>query len=141
MVEKIVEEEGQQVLVGWRKVPTNNFYLGETARDAEPSVRQLFIGRNSEIKTDLDFERKLYVIRRRAAKAIEKSDLTDKEYFYIPSLSSRTLIYKGMLTSTQLKDFIPTFLTRGSPRHWHWSTHALALTLFQTGSWLTRFDT
>jgi glutamate synthase (ferredoxin) len=106
IIEEIVEEEGQKVL-GWRKVPTNNYYLGKSAIDAEPAVRQLFIGRNSNLQTDLDFERKLYLIRRRASKAIENSELTDKDYFYIPSLSSRTIIYKGMLTSTQLKDFYP----------------------------------
>lgn len=106
VVENIVEEEGQEVL-GWRKVPTDNFYLGETAVDKEPSVRQLIIGRSRDINTELDFERKLYVIRRRVTKAIEDSDLTDKDYFYIPSLSSRTIVYKGMLTSTQLRHFYP----------------------------------
>jgi len=106
VVERIVEEEGQEVL-GWRKVPTDNFYLGETAVDKEPSVRQLIIGRNRDLKTELDFERKLYVIRRRITKAIEDSNLTDKDYFYIPSLSSRTIVYKGMLTSTQLRHFYP----------------------------------
>ncbi|MGM0545810.1 MAG: glutamate synthase large subunit [Bacteroidota bacterium] len=106
VVEEIVEEEGQEVL-GWRKVPTNNYYLGQSAISAEPAVRQIIIGRNANLQTDLDFERKLYLIRRRASKAIENSELTDKHYFYIPSLSSRTIIYKGMLTSTQLKDYYP----------------------------------
>ncbi|MCW9707498.1 glutamate synthase large subunit [Fodinibius salsisoli] len=106
VIEEIVKEEGQEIL-GWRKVPTDNFYLGKSAKASEPSVRQLFIARNSDIQTDLDFERKLYVIRRKITKRIENSDLKDKEYVYIPSFSSRTLIYKGMLTSTQLKDFYP----------------------------------
>jgi glutamate synthase (ferredoxin) len=106
VIEKIVEEEGQQIL-GWRKVPTDNFYLGKSAIDSEPSVRQLFIGRNPDIDTQLNFERKLYIIRRRIAKTIKNSGLTDKDFFYIPSLSSRTIVYKGMLTSTQLRDFYP----------------------------------
>ncbi|NGP89409.1 glutamate synthase large subunit [Fodinibius halophilus] len=106
LIEQIIEEEGQEVL-GWRKVPTDNFYLGKSAIDAEPSVRQLFIGRNEDLKTELDFERKLYVIRRRTARAIAESTLTDKDYFYIPSLSARTIVYKGMLTPTQLKEFYP----------------------------------
>jgi len=106
VVEDIVEDEGLEVL-GWRKVPTDNSYLGDSAKDAEPSVRQIFVSRSRDISTDLDFERKLYVIRRRASKAIAESNLTDKDYFYIPSLSSRTIIYKGMLTPTQLKDFYP----------------------------------
>lgn len=106
VIEDIVEKEGLEVL-GWRKVPTNNYSLGQSAIDAEPSVRQIFIKRSSDLETELDFERKLYVIRRRADKAIEESELADKEYFYIPSLSSRTIIYKGMLTTSQLKDFYP----------------------------------
>ncbi|WP_409070408.1 glutamate synthase large subunit [Aliifodinibius sp. S!AR15-10] len=108
VVEEIVEEEGQEVL-GWRKVPTDNFYLGKTARDTEPSVRQIFIGRSDDLETELDFERKLYIIRRRVTRAIEETDLDikDKDFFYIASLSSRTIIYKGMLTSTQLREFYP----------------------------------
>ncbi|MDX1617306.1 MAG: glutamate synthase large subunit, partial [Balneolaceae bacterium] len=108
IVERIVEEEGQQVL-GWRKVPTDNFYLGETAKANEPSVRQIFIGRSNELETQMDFERKLYVIRRRATRAIEEAelDIKEKDFFYVCSLSSRTIIYKGMLTPTQLSVFYP----------------------------------
>ncbi|SMO54728.1 glutamate synthase (ferredoxin) [Fodinibius sediminis] len=106
IIREVVEEEGQEVL-GWRKVPTDNFYLGQSAKDAEPSVRQLFIGRSRDIHTELDFERKLYIIRRKITKRIENSEIQDKDYLYINSLSSRTIIYKGMLTSTQLKDFYP----------------------------------
>lgn len=108
IVEEIITEEGQEVL-GWRKVPTDNFYLGESAKASEPSVRQIVIGRNEDIETDLDFERKLYVIRRRAARAIENTDINikEKDFFYICSLSCRTLIYKGMLTPTQLDVFYP----------------------------------
>ena len=108
VVEEIVEEEGQEVL-GWRKVPTDNFYLGKTAKETEPSVRQIFIRRSDDIETEQDFERKLYMIRRRATRAIEKRDLEikEKDFFYIASLSSRTMIYKGMLTSTQLREFYP----------------------------------
>ncbi|HYW36413.1 MAG TPA: glutamate synthase large subunit [Balneolaceae bacterium] len=109
VIEKIVKEKGQKVL-GWRKVPTDNFYLGKSAIESEPSVRQLFIGRNGNLETQLEFERKLFVIRRRITKAIEDSDLNDKDFFYIPSFSSHTIIYKGMLTSTQLKDFYPDLL-------------------------------
>ncbi len=108
VVESIVEEEGLEVL-GWRKVPTDNSKLGKSAKILEPSVRQLFIRRSDELKTDLDFERKLYVIRRRATRAIEEADLDirEKEFFYISSLSARTIIYKGMLTTKQLEGFYP----------------------------------
>lgn len=108
IVERIVEEEGLEVL-GWRKVPTDNSQLGKGAKDAEPSVRQIFIRRGDDFETDLDFERKLFVIRRRATRAIEETDLNirEKDFFYISSLSSRTLIYKGMLTTKQLEGYFP----------------------------------
>ncbi|MEX2600522.1 MAG: glutamate synthase large subunit [Balneolaceae bacterium] len=108
IVERIVEEEGLEVL-GWRKVPTDNSQLGKGAKDSEPSVRQIFIRRGDDFETDLDFERKLYVIRRRATRAIEETDLNirEKDFFYISSLSSRTLIYKGMLTTKQLEGYYP----------------------------------
>ncbi|MEE9569101.1 MAG: glutamate synthase large subunit [Candidatus Binatia bacterium] len=104
--EEIVRSEGQQVL-GWRSVPTDNFYLGETAKSCEPSIQQLFIGRDTSIQDDLAFERKLYVIRRRAENTIRYAGLPGGEYFYIPSLSHRTMIYKGMLTPRQLVTFYP----------------------------------
>lgn len=103
---EIIEDEEQKVL-GWRTVPTNNSSLGQTAKDSEPFVRQVFIGRNPNIKTDLDFERKLYVIRRRAENAIRYSGNKARSSFYICSLSCRTLVYKGMLMSEQLEEFFP----------------------------------
>src|SRR6266852_4199463 len=69
---KIVSEEGQRVL-GWRTVPTNNASLGATAKLSEPFVRQVFIKRNSKLSDDLAFERKLYVIRKRAEAEIRYS--------------------------------------------------------------------
>ncbi|HET7008693.1 MAG TPA: glutamate synthase large subunit, partial [Candidatus Binatia bacterium] len=106
IIESIVREEGQQFL-GWRKVPTDNLYLGETAKETEPFVRQVFIGRSADLKDDLAFERKLYVIRRRAENAIRYAKLAGGDLFYVPSLSSRTLIYKGMLTPRQVSTFYP----------------------------------
>ncbi|HXG51353.1 MAG TPA: glutamate synthase large subunit [candidate division Zixibacteria bacterium] len=102
----IVEEEGQRLL-GWRKVPTDNLYLGETAKSCEPFVRQVFIGRGENVGDDLAFERKLYVIRRRAENAIRYAGLPGGDFFYVPSLSHRTLVYKGMLTPRQLTTFYP----------------------------------
>ncbi|MDH3444880.1 MAG: glutamate synthase subunit alpha, partial [Deltaproteobacteria bacterium] len=108
--EKIIEEmvvaEGQHLL-GWRKVPTDNLYLGETAKASEPFVRQVFIGRGDNVKDDLAFERKLYVIRRRAENAIRYAALPGGEFFYITSMSHRTIVYKGMLTPRQLSTFYP----------------------------------
>ncbi|MBB15708.1 glutamate synthase large subunit [Candidatus Poribacteria bacterium] len=102
--EEIVTEEGQTFL-GWRRVPTDNFHLGPTSRSTEPSVWQAFIGRSSEIQDDLDFDRKLYVIRKRASNIIRYGGLDPS--FYVPSLSCRTIVYKGMLTTMQVKEFYP----------------------------------
>ena len=106
-LQTIVREEGQTVL-GWRDVPTNNIGLGETAKACEPCIRQVFIGRSADgLADDLAFERKLYVIRRRVTNAIRYGGVAGGEYFYIPSLSYKTLIYKGMLTPQQLETFYP----------------------------------
>jgi glutamate synthase (ferredoxin) len=105
-VERIVAEEGQEFL-GWRTVPTDNSTLGDTAKSGEPAVRQLFIGRSAAAKTELDFERKLYVIRRRAENAIRYNKDNPCSDFYCCSLSCRTLIYKGMLMPEQVDAFFP----------------------------------
>ena len=102
--EEIVAEEGQ-IFLGWRTVPTNNSTLGETAKSGEPFIRQAFIGRGDGVKTDMDFERKLYVIRRRAENEIRYSGSKATKDFYICSLSHKTIVYKGMLTSNQIEEY------------------------------------
>jgi glutamate synthase (NADPH/NADH) large chain len=102
----IVQAEGQ-TLLGWRDVPVDDSSLGPTAVSAEPLFRQIFIGRAPGITDDQVFERKLYVIRKRIEHAIWNSDLQQRSLFYIPSLSARTLIYKGMLTPTQVELLFP----------------------------------
>jgi glutamate synthase (NADPH/NADH) large chain len=109
--EQIVVEEGQKVL-GWRTVPTNNVSLGDSAKAGEPFVRQVFIGRNADTLVGSDtlaFERKLYVIRKRAEHAIRYSNHPQGNAFYIPSLSSRTVVYKGMLLAEQVDEYLPGF--------------------------------
>jgi len=101
---QIIQSEGQRLL-GWRTVPTDNSALGETAKSCEPFVRQVFIGRDASVEDDLAFERKLYVIRKRAFNDIRASTLDGAEYWYLPSLSSRTLVYKGMLLTDQLSGY------------------------------------
>ncbi|NKB67510.1 MAG: glutamate synthase large subunit [Candidatus Latescibacteria bacterium] len=101
ILETIVAQEGQQVL-GWRDVPTDNSDLGPTALSREPFTRQLFIGRSADMGDDLAFERKLYVIRRRAESAIRYANVEGGDLFYVPSLSAKTVIYKGMLTTGQV---------------------------------------
>jgi glutamate synthase (ferredoxin) len=103
ILEQVVVEEGQR-LIGWRDVPTNDSLLGPTARDSKPIVRQVFIARNNDLSDDSAFERKLYVIRRRASRAVKRSSIAG---FYISSLSYKTVVYKGMLTASQLPQFYP----------------------------------
>ncbi len=110
--EQIIREEGQAVL-GWRTVPTDNGLLGDTAIAGEPFVRQIFIGRNADalIGSDaLAFERKLYVIRKRAERAIRYNGHEQGDRFYIASLSSRTIVYKGMLLADQVDAYYPDLL-------------------------------
>lgn len=103
---EIVAAEGQHVL-GWRTVPTNDALLGETAKHAQPFIRQIFIGAQEEITDVLAFERKLYVIRKLAEHQIRLSDFPGGEAFYIASLSARTIVYKGMLTTDQVASYYP----------------------------------
>jgi glutamate synthase (ferredoxin) len=104
--EQAVLEEGQWVL-GWRTVPTNNADLGPTAKAGEPCVKQIFIGRSETIGDDMAFERKLFVIRRRAENRIKASSIPQRGQFYVPSLSYKTIVYKGMLMSSQLTSYYP----------------------------------
>lgn len=108
IVEQIVREEGQTFL-GWRDVPTDNSMIGPTARSTEPVMRQAFIGKEAhgQPSESLAFERKLYVIRRRAENAVWSSGLKQAGMFYVPSLSYKTLIYKGMLNAPQLGPYFP----------------------------------
>ena len=106
VLETIAAEENQTVF-GWRDVPTDDSSLGPTARDAAPVIRQFFVGRGANVSDESAFERKLYVIRKRAEHAIGQSDLSQRDLFYIPSLSARTIVYKGMLTPSQVAPMFP----------------------------------
>jgi len=101
-----VHELGQ-TLLGWRTVPTKDQTLGETARSCEPVMRQIFIGRGEGITDHLAFERKLYVINKLATHKIREMQQEVSAAFYISSLSSRTIVYKGMLTTAQVEEFYP----------------------------------
>ena len=104
LTEKVIREEGQRFL-GWRDLPVKEDHLGELARRSQPYMRQFFIAR--DILSESAFERKLYVIRKRIENAVRESALTDREVFYIPSLSSSTIIYKGLLLPGQIPLFYP----------------------------------
>ena len=99
---QITEAEGQ-TLLGWREVPTDNTCLGNSVKPTEPLVRQVFLGRGAATPAGAGFERKLFVIRKQVHHAIwDRPELADTARFYIASLSSRTLVYKGMMLAPNL---------------------------------------
>ncbi len=99
IIENIIREE-EQVLLGWRDVPVDNSNIAEAARDVEPRMRQVFIG--STFENEQEFERKCFVMRKRIEHAVRGLNLHDSAYFYVPSLSSRTIVYKGMLLANEV---------------------------------------
>lgn len=102
--DEFVTAEGQ-TLLGWRDVPTNNEFLGESVKPNEPVVRQVFIARDKALESVEDFERRLFVIRKQVHRAIRTSALDDQVNFYITTLSSRTIVYKGMVLAGNLPNY------------------------------------
>ncbi len=101
-IERSVAAEGQ-VLLGWRDVPVNReMPMSPAVRLTEPVMRQVFVGRGSDVFVTDALERKLYIIRRRAANAIKSLKLKHGKEFYVPSFSARTINYKGLLLATQV---------------------------------------
>ena len=103
ILERIVREEGLSVL-GWRDTPVNANAIGRIARASQPYIEQIFIRAAAGMPQD-EFERVLYVVRKRVENEIAASDIHDKSFFYIPSLSSRTIVYKGLLLAPQIPNF------------------------------------
>ena len=103
ILERIISEEGLGVL-GWRDTPVNGDAIGRVARASQPYIQQIFVARPEGLNEDA-FERKLYVVRKLAEREIAESDVQDKEFFYIPSLSARTIVYKGLLLAPQIENF------------------------------------
>ena len=108
IVERIAREEGLTVL-GWRDTPLHGDAIGRQARATQPYIEQIFIqkgeGADGQPMTQDEFERKLYVVRRRAEIEVAASEFDDNEFFYVPSMSSRVIIYKGLLLAPQISDF------------------------------------
>jgi len=101
-LERAVLAEGQ-VLLGWRDVPVNkDMPMSPTVRAKEPVMRQIFIGRGNDVIVQDALERKLYVIRKTASAAIQHLNLKHSKEYYVPSMSSRTVIYKGLLLADQV---------------------------------------
>ena len=106
LIAGIVAEEGQGLL-GWRDVPTDDHLLGATAVSVEPHIMQVFVGRGEGVRDHGHFERTLYVVRKRIEHALEAMEFPEKKLTYLPSLSSNTLIYKGMLSADQIAPMFP----------------------------------
>ncbi|NWJ51832.1 MAG: glutamate synthase large subunit [Bacteroidetes bacterium] len=105
VLERHVKNEGLE-LIGYREVPVDSSVVGEIARGTEPVIKQVFVKANLEQDA---LERKLYLVRKLTEKEIRESSLKEKDNFYIPSLSSKILIYKGMLTPDQLNTYFLDF--------------------------------
>ena len=104
LITGIIAEEGQ-ALLGWRDVPTDNTGLGESVKQVEPVIRMVFIGKSEDCPDTDSFERKLFIIRKRVEIVMLNSDRKGCETFYVPSMSARTLCYKGMLLANQVNTY------------------------------------
>ncbi len=124
----IIAEQGQ-TLLGWRDVPTDNSTIGMTARRIEPRMRMLFIGAGPGSKDAEALERQLYIIRKRSTYACRKIDMAQANYFYICSLSTKVMIYKGQLTPAQVTEYFradladPDFVSHLALVHSRFSTN------------------
>ena len=105
-IKEIILKEGL-TLLGWRDVPVRSEILGKASYESEPFMRQFFIKRVEAIKQGLEFERKLYIIRRLCSHILKYNESNNESEFYISSLSTRTMTYKGMLTTSQLETYFP----------------------------------
>ena len=101
---RVIAEEGQKFL-GWRDVPVDPSGLGETVKPTEPSHAQIFIGRGDNVANQDDFERKLFLIRKIVSNELRAINAKGRKGWYPVSLSSRTIVYKGMLLASQLGDY------------------------------------
>ena len=103
ILERIIREEGLTVL-GWRDTPVDGDAIGRVARASQPYIQQIFVGAGSGMDEDA-LERKLYVVRKRAEAEVARSSMPNKGDFYLPSLSARTIVYKGLLLAPQMAHF------------------------------------
>jgi glutamate synthase domain-containing protein 2/glutamate synthase domain-containing protein 1/glutamate synthase domain-containing protein 3 len=103
-IERAIKDEGQHIL-GWRDVPVDNSDLAVPAKNLEPVIRQVFIGRGRGVTVTDALERKLYIVRKSSGHAIQALKLKHGKEFYVPSMSARTVCYKGMLLAYQVGEY------------------------------------
>ena len=121
--------KGQDLeILGWRDVPVDTSVLGKIAAETEPFVKQVFIGKSDKKQSDFDFNLKLFTARKQAEHAIRNSKLSESSRFYLPSLSTKTIIYKGLLIPEDIKLYYtdlqdPTLVTRLALVHQRFSTN------------------
>jgi glutamate synthase (ferredoxin) len=126
-IEKLIIEEGLPCL-GWRDLPVDVSSLGSISRSVMPHISQVFVGKGPGLGDDMAFERRLYVVRKKAEKSLEGKSESSSDYFYFSSLSCKTIVYKGMFTSEQVQPFYldlshPSFESALSIVHSRFSTN------------------
>jgi glutamate synthase (NADPH/NADH) large chain len=127
LVARVIREEGQ-TLLGWRRVPVDEAAPGPLARTAMPAVRQVFVGAGADVRDQDALERRLYVVRKRVEQLVRASGMPEADRFYVPSLSSRTIVYKGLLLPEQIPAFYhdltdPLFVSSLALIHQRFSTN------------------
>ncbi|MBW1297743.1 glutamate synthase large subunit [Aquimarina litoralis] len=125
--ERNIENQGL-VLLGWRDVPVDTVHLGEIAATTEPFIKQIFIGKNNREQSYFDFNLKLFTARKITEHEIYSSKLSENKFFYLPSLSTKTLIFKGLLMPEDIKLYYtdlmdPKVVTRLALVHQRFSTN------------------
>jgi len=109
IIRKVIAEE-EQVELGWRTVPVNDKDIADAARNVAPVIRQVIIGQGNGVNGQIAFERKLFVIRKRIEHLVKSLNISDSANFYISSMSSRTIVYKGMLLANEVGAFFPDLI-------------------------------
>ena len=125
--EKEIKNQNLSIL-GWREVPVNSKVIGNIASQTQPKIKQVFIGKNNQKLSDVEFNTKLYVARKIAENTLYNIDFSQKNYFYFSSLHNRTLIYKGLLVPEDIDKFFvdlsnPELVTRLALVHQRFSTN------------------
>jgi len=125
--EKHINEQGLKVL-GWRDVPVDASVLGEIAAATQPYIKQIFIGKSEKRQNDFQFNLKLFIARKKTEHEIQSSKISESDFFYLPSLSTKIIIYKGLLIPEDIKSFYkdlndPLFITRLALVHQRFSTN------------------